>query len=84
MNIPEKWFFEGTKESEKQSKNSAYYDYFFKNFRKDYGFFTDIRYYSDGKNNFTRASVRKGFKEISFEDFKRYVLNEPEKTLELW
>lgn len=84
MNIPEKWFFEETRESEKQSKNSDYYNYFYKNFRKDYGFFPGSRYYSDGGHNFMRDKLRSGFTEISFEDFRRYILNEPEKSIDLW
>ena len=84
MNIPEKWFFKGTKESEKQSKNSGYYKYFSENFGKDYGFFVDSRYYSDGKHNFMQDKLRSGFTEISFEDFKCYVLREKEKSIDLW
>ena len=42
MNIPEKWFFKGTKESEKQAKNSNYYKYFHNNFGTSYGFFKNI------------------------------------------
>lgn len=84
MNIPEKWFFEGTRENERQSKNSDYHSYFYKNFGKNYGFFPGSRYYSDGSHNFTKDALRSGFKQISFEDFKRYVLNQPEKIIELW
>ncbi len=84
MNIPEKWFFRGTEESENNCKNSDYYNYFFKKFGKDYGFYPRSRYYSDGGHNFTRNPPKRNFIEISFEDFKRYVLNEPEKVIELW
>lgn len=84
MNIPEKWFFIGTNESEKQSKNSNYYNYFFKKFGKDYGFFPDSRYYSDGGHNFTKNTLRSGFTEITFEEFKLYILKKPSKIIEVW
>ena len=85
MNIPKHWCIKARNKKEEKIVN----DYA----RKTGGYhWNEERNYarthylciSGKKYNSGRLLVEDQFTEISFEDFKRYILNQPEKSIDLW
>lgn len=82
MNLPEKWFFKGTRESCSTRKDSTWHKYFKDLFGMQYSFSPRFKYYSNGDYSTDQQKAKAGFTEISFETFKQYLSNN--KIIEVW
>lgn len=76
--FPENWFFRGCIESITEKNDSPQWEWFHKNFNKNYGFTEERVYYSDGAWDYDHK-IRKGFKEITFQEFLDNIIHKPDE-----
>lgn len=69
--LPEKWAFEGCKESIDWGKNTPQWKWFNEKSGRNYGFYSSCYYYSDG--SYSCNTLKEGYIEITFKQFQEHI-----------